>query len=443
MNSALSVRRWLRRVARAFGLLLLPGLLAACDLQPGLTTELPVDVATGTIYLDTLTVRTSTVLVDSVPTSASGYLMVGQYQDARLGTITGRGYLRLGLGTGVFRPEAGAAFDSLVLVLPTDTYRYGDTTRTQHLEVHRLTETLRPATTYYAFNSRAYAAAPLATKEFRARPALKSVRVRLADALGRELLTAGLNRELGSTAELENRLPGLALTPAADDDAALLRFLATSGSLVLQLFYHYPTQPDEALLYDFTAASGERYFYQLQADRRSSLLRTLTTTRQALPSARTAAETYIEGGLGLQTKVEFPYLTTLRDLGGTWVVNSAVLTLPTVTSTENRYLPPPAALTVQLTDRANGPGNYLASADGTSPLRVPYSRGVSSSTNLEQGLYALSVQAYCEAVLNRTHANYGLLLAPATGLTTPERVVLGATGNAQPPHLGIYLTKIQ
>ncbi|WP_185817078.1 DUF4270 family protein [Hymenobacter metallilatus] len=432
--------RWLQRAAHLLPALGLAALLAACEVTGELTPDETDQVQSGTVYVDTLTVRMSTVLVDSVPTSTSDYLLVGQVQDARLGTVTARSYLRLGL-SGAFRPDADAQLDSLVLHLPPDTYRYGDTTQLQHLQVHRLTEALRPGTTYYAFNSRAYEAAPLGTRAFRARGKLATIRVRLTDALGQELLRAGSGRQLTSNDELNARLPGLALTPGTADNAALLRLLATSTSLQLQLYYHSPATPDVSTLYAFTAAAVNQHFYQLHADRRGSLLTALTTTRQSLPSARTAAETYLQGGLGLQTKVEIPYLLRLNELGGTWVINSAQLLVETVAGTESRNLAAPGQLTVQLTDRGNHSGRFLTNSSGT-VLTVSYQTGVSRSTNLEQGRYVFSVQAYCEAALNHTLANNGLLLAPATP-DTPERAVLGAPGNTNPPRLAVYLTKVK
>ena len=98
---------------------------------------------TGAYLLDTLTIRASTVLRDSVVTSGSPYLLVGRYTDPVLGTLTARSILRLGVAGGNFRPDPTYQYDSLTLVLKPDAYRYGDTTKTQALfEVHRLTDPL-------------------------------------------------------------------------------------------------------------------------------------------------------------------------------------------------------------------------------------------------------------------------------------------------------------
>ncbi|SNR60594.1 DUF4270 family protein [Hymenobacter mucosus] len=435
------LNQWACRVAGLPVLGLLVLLLASCEEPSDVGSELVVDTTTGTLFVDTLTVRTSTVLVDSVVTSTSSYLLLGQYQDNRLGTITARSYLRLGLGGTTFEPDVSAVYDSVVLLLPTDTYRYGDTTKVQHLAVHRLREPLRPNTKYYAFNTVGYNATPLVTQAFRARPNLTTLRVPLPASLGRELLTAGISRQLSSDDALEARLPGFCLSPGATDNAAILRFLATSTSATLRLYYHLPTATDEALSRDFTIADGSRHFYQLQADRSSTLLSSLTASRQAIASTRTAAEAYIQGGLGLQTKIEVPYLLDLNNLGGTWVLNSAQLQLETVQGTEKGAFAP-ATLVLQLADRGNHSGSYLTDLNGAT-LTAAYSYAYSSRTNLEQGSYSFSLTPYYEAALKREVANEGLLLS-STSPDTPERAILGGTANVTNPiKLRVYLTRVQ
>lgn len=146
-------------------------------------------------------------------------------------------------------------------------------------------------------------------------------------------------------------------------------------------------------------ASGSRHFYQLQAVRNGSLLSSLTTYLQALPSASTSGEACIQGGLGLQTKVEIPHLLNLNELGGTRVVNSGSMTLETVSAAEDRYFPPPFSHTLYIAGRDNQNVGLLTAADGTQTT-APYSRGQSVCTNLDQGSYVFSLTAYCTAVLN-------------------------------------------
>ncbi|QNH60982.1 DUF4270 family protein [Hymenobacter sediminicola] len=418
------------------GLALLLLCLAACTEATGIGDDLPSpNIATGTFYTDTLTVRTSTVLTDSVVSSGTGYLLTGRYVDARLGTIVARGFLQPGLSS-AFQPTQTMVYDSLVLELTADSYRYGDTTRTQQLAVHRLQEPFRTGKTYYTRDALGYEATALGSRTFRARAGLGSFRMRLADGLGRELLQAGQSGQLMTTDELRARLPGLALAPGGADNASL-RWAAAA---TLHLYYHDPTDPTVAITEDFSAAGSNAYFFQLQADRSSTALASLTGTRQALASAATAEETYIQAGLGLRTKLEFPYLQQLKDLGGTIIVNSAQLRLEVVTSTESRFLPPPATLVPRLTSRANQSGALFLNADG-STLTVAYQQDISARTGLQQGFYALNLTAYMESVLRGTLENNGILLSAEA--STVERVILGSTANtAHPLQLKVYYSRI-
>ena len=72
---------------RLLALLSLVALAASCtntvsDIGVGLPDA---NTDTGAFLIDTLTVRSSTVLRDSVPSSNSPYLFVGQYTDPLLG----------------------------------------------------------------------------------------------------------------------------------------------------------------------------------------------------------------------------------------------------------------------------------------------------------------------------------------------------------------------
>jgi hypothetical protein len=418
---------------------LLVGLVLAvaatgCDPAGNITVDVPQVAQSGSgYYVDTLTVRLATVWHDSVDTSTGDDLLVGRYHDPRLGTIMARSYFRVGL-VAAYEPGSAEVYDSLVLELKPDTYRYGDTTRQQTVEVHRLRDPLEDTKTYYAFNQLGYDAAALnqgtGARAIYARPSLSTLRLRLADALGRELLTVGQAGRLTTQAEVNYLLAGLVLTPGASDDAALLRTQASTEGGALHLYTHDPADPLTAIVQDFTLAAGAKHFYQVTADRTGTLLTPLTTPLQGIDVAQTAQEAYIDGVLGLQTKVEIPYLTDLRTFGSTLTVVQAYITTEVVPGSSTRYLAPPSNLAVYLSGRGNQQLLALGSSTTGAAVSVPFQSGTSALTGLETGSYSLSVTEYCQAVVNRTLDNNGLLLASATP-TSPERVVLGGPKRAE------------
>jgi len=437
-----------------YALLLALGLLAAsCTKETGnIGVGLPAaDSNTGAYLIDTLTVRSSTVLRDSLITSTATNLLVGAYTDPLLGKITAASYFRVSLGSG-FRPEPEAVFDSITLVLKPDAYRYGDTTQTQALfEVHRITSVmptnvvaysspkLTPTPTYssqvlnYAPASGAKAA-PIG----RARPNLKTLRLRLDPAFGEELLAAGRGGRITSADDFDDLLRGLALTPAATDDAAIVRMSATSTDAGLVLYYHLPTDPTTVLTTQFSLSLGARRFYQVTVDRGPAGIKNLPTTSLAsVSAARTGEQSVIEGALGLQTRLEFPYLTDLQQFGPNLTVTSATLTAQVPTITLSPFVPVPPALTVSISDASNHSiGTYLTG--------VTYNnKGISPTTSLQESNYSWSIASYCQQVLNRTIPNNGMLLSSATP-TLPDRAVLGSQRNADNKlQLRLYFITVQ
>ncbi len=422
---------------------LLPGLalLLACSRPGDVGLELPSPNATpGVVRIDTLTVRVSTVWRDSVLTSGANFLLVGQYRDPRLGLITATGYARLGWD-GPYAPAADEAFDSLALELGPNPYRYGDTTQLQRLEVRRLLAPLVPGRPYYAGESVAVsplllnqAAGALAT--FRAGPSRRRLRLRLADALGRELLQAGQQGRLTNEAQLAAVLPGLALAPGPADDAALLLPLAATQ---LRLYTHTPAAPTVARSRSFGLGASTAHFYRVAADRSGTLLASLSASNRAIASAQTAREAYLAGALGLQLRLEIPYLADLRALAAHPVVVAAEATFETLPGSAGRGLAPPATLFAYLSGRGGQRGPALGTGGAATPLN--YLGGGPSRTGFETGRYQLPLATYCQAVIDRQLPNYGLLLAPST-LQLPERVVLGGPGNAAAPlQVKVYVVR--
>jgi hypothetical protein len=436
---------------RLLAMLSLVALAASCtntvsDIGVGLPDA---NTDTGAYLIDTLTVRASTVLRDSVPSSNSAYLFVGQYTDPLLGKLTARSAFRLGLPD-AYAPDPAAVFDSVTLILKPDAYRYGDTTKTQALvEVHRLRSPV--SSTQYSFTSPRltrmdydsvnrlnYSAnggslAPVG----RARPNLRTLRLPLDRAFGRTLLTMGQTGRLSTQDDLDAFLPGLVITPATNDEAAILRLSATATDAGVNLYYHLPTDPTTVITSSFSLANGGRHYFQVRANRTAAAITNLPkTSLQAVSSTLTGERTVIEGAIGLQTRLEFPYLADLRQYGNNLTITNAQILASVPNSTLTPFAPVPPALNISYTDANNHPiSTYQAG--------VTYNTGISTSTGIEQGTYNWLVTSYIQAVLKNTIPNNGLLLSSATP-EVPTRVILGGPRNVQNKlTLRVYFIRVQ
>ena len=414
---------------------------AACSTTPSnIGVGLPsVDPTTGAYLVDTLTLRSSTVLRDSVVTSTSNYLLVGRYVDPQLGTITARSYSTLSLG-GAFTPDRSYVMDSVVLVLKPDTYRYGDTTKTQTLvEVHELNSFL-PLYTYGFASPRLTSMTGRVNQttvlnetqpipQRRAQPKLNNLRLRLDKTIfGKKFMDAGQAGQLTTQDQLDALCAGLALYPGANDAAALLRMDASTGDQALTLYYHDPADVTTSLSHAF--ALTNRHFYQAEAARPSQLN---FKPSIALYSSSTAEQTYIEGLLGLQTKIEIPYLYDLRTYGQHFTITSAVMTAQVPSYTLGFNLAPPATISIATTDVNNRVGTTFVSST--------YSPSIASIDGVDHAGYSWSVQAYVQNVLSNNIPNNGMLLNTSAP-TLPERVVLGsARNNGNKLQLRLYLIR--
>jgi hypothetical protein len=318
----------------------------------------------------------------------------------------------------------------VVLVLKPDVgnYRYGDTTKAQTLfSVYRMNTPVSNTQLSYAspkytkadFDSTNLlneAAAPVR----RARPNLTTLRIRLKKSFGQQILDAGQGGAIATQEVFQNFLPGLAVLPGANDDAALVRLTASSSDANSGLFLYYHTALDPTVQsVPFLISNGGGHFFQVRANRRTGAVGAALPTRtlQSVSAATTGEQTFVEGALGLQTRLEFPYLTNIRQFGQNLTITSAQLTAQVPNASLTPYLPAPPNLAISLSNINNQPvGSYASAA---------YTPGTSTLTGLDQGTYSWSITSYVQAVLANTIPNNGMLLASSTP-ELPTRVVLGS-----------------
>jgi hypothetical protein len=129
-----------------------------------------IDVRTKMAVIDTFTVKSYTVMLDSIPTSAVSdpAIIVGTLQDNIFGTINASSFFR------VIPPEAitsstsshsyaiqdDAVFDSLKFYIVYNKYYEGDTSLPYRLDLHRLSSELKPNTDGFFYNNDSIAAFP-------------------------------------------------------------------------------------------------------------------------------------------------------------------------------------------------------------------------------------------------------------------------------------------
>ncbi|MEO1548126.1 MAG: DUF4270 family protein, partial [Bacteroidota bacterium] len=124
----------------------LTALVVACAVD---TSEIPtlevgqefVDSNVRVVTTDTFTVAVTTFKFDSIVTSGTDRLLIGQYPDEYFGQVKTATYMELAPLT--YSLPSDAELDSVGLVLGYDNYFYNDTTQLSVLNIHELSDELR------------------------------------------------------------------------------------------------------------------------------------------------------------------------------------------------------------------------------------------------------------------------------------------------------------
>ncbi len=331
-----------------------------------------VDVRTTLSYIDTLTVNSYTIKLDSLRTSGlsdGGSVTVGNYHDPEIGDISASSYFTVTL-PGTRTVPSSAVFDSLTLVMVDNNYSTGDTLVPLTLHVHRLQETLKTREDNYLYNTSRfnYFAEPLGSLTFKPRPNYHdTLSIRLSDELGNELLQLFLDKDERSQ-ELANWLlffKGLTIQSDAGDKA-ILGFSTSVSTPAMRLYYHYV---------DFTNISDHRDFaifgftvtqfnhYEIS----NPVISLPKNQKEKVPARLNEKQTYSQAGTGIVTRLEIPYLKNLLLVHDNIQILKAELILEPARNTY-KTIHLPERIGLYASDNLNRFGSVIFNVSSGSPL---------------------------------------------------------------------------
>ncbi|WP_423737641.1 DUF4270 family protein [Chitinophaga caseinilytica] len=400
--------------------------LAACD-KSGFEYE---DAAPGGnvhySLIDTIGIGMRTIQLDSVPSSGTGYLVVGGYSDPETGRIDVAANFRVARPYSF--PELGdrVVYDSIEIIFRPDAYSYGDTLPDQEWSVYQLARPLElddDQTRFYTHHIFPHAATPLARESFPILPRRgDSIQLRLRDDFGRELMEKirTKSEDVSTDVLFLDYMKGLQLR--ATRGTAVFRVPAADSAVVMRLHYHISTTEIEKYTIDFPIGNPELQFNEVHVDRSNTPLASLIPGPAGLLSSDAGNRTWVQSLSGMVTRLDFPSLTGLPLLGKYGKVMQATLELRPISGTYPQYALPPritlctATKDQVVTDTLSTVSGYLY-GDLVTDLLYP-----------ENTKYAYDVTTYCTAIAKGGDANYqGLLAIPSSGdyYSQLNRLVLG------------------
>ena len=317
--------------------------------------------------IDTFSVSLSTVLLDSVITSGTGSILVGNYSDDIFGKISCRSYFQIGL------PDSSEindedAYDSLNLVIKYNNYYFGDTTQNQSLFVYQLTENIEYSsdTSLSANASFNYNPEPVGSIVYLPRPynPVDTLSIKISDNIGFDLFTKlkDGSETVDGNESFINYFHGLMLASGDSYGGSIIGFSASDVRLVLHTTRKSVLSTYD-INYDFGLNTSSKQFNHITHDFSSTDLSGLVDQRNKLPDSETNDLSFLQGGTGLTIRIDFPTLKELLLHDRGTVMSVQLLISPKQGSYNDFALP--QQLYLYQSDKLNRENGSVFTGDGT------------------------------------------------------------------------------
>ncbi|MFT7435114.1 MAG: hypothetical protein ACI8UX_000906 [Psychromonas sp.] len=397
-----------------------------------------------TFFSDTLSLSTSTYLMDSAITSNQSLAFVGSYTDPVFGKISSVAYLQPTLRTATnpasFQQEVSpfilsstAIIDSVTIrVINNDSRAYGDSLPDLTLEVTRLTNALVTDQNYNYDQEVPYNPEILASRTLRKSDmvsplgdSLFYVRIKLPDTIVEELRALANGDESMDTENFIAAFPGFRLSARANTGESMVSFnlgsVSTGNFSDLTIYYHEPGATfSNGYQFEFTAGR----FNQITTDRSSTAFAALNSKTQSLSSDKTNRHVYVQAGNGTAARITFPGLSQLKNP----LVGRANLIFKADTNTFTTGIPLSAYMTLvnlnenQTVARINSDYNYVNyTANATTGFLSSYV----DSTNS----FSLDITPYLQSITSQNQPDNGVILIAGIPSGTQAGGALAFNGN--------------
>ena len=385
------------------------------------------------VHIDTCTVAISTMKFDSIITSQATRMLIGKYTDPVFGTVRSSGYMEFLPST--YTIDSEAEYDSIVFYLGMDKYYYNDTLKTNTIEVRQLSESLTPedGTNFYNTSNAVYEEGILGSLSYMPRPmTADSLAIRLSDSLGLRFFKKLQTKEITNADEFKDDIKGLTLQSGEADNGSIIGFSLESEKSYLRLYFSTSEINERSQNYiDFTVPTGNipiPFFNRITVEEPNGYLKTIENGKTNLRSEDSDHHSFIQSGIGIATRIQFPFIKNIYDIPGNGTLLDAVLKIRPAQQSYDQNLILRDSLSVYLVD-----GNNAL----TQQLTVT---AILNRENQEFNdiYYKLPLSDYLEKLLTtEKETGEALILLPDNYNNTVDRFVLNGGNN------GAYSTSLE
>lgn len=389
------------------------------------------------VLIDTCTVELYTVMADSSVTSGLSRIFSGRYVSTDFGSTSAHSYIMFSLptySTAEFGAEATVKvrLDSVTLMLKYDTFHYGDTTRIQNINLHKLKKIIEldDKSQLYSTSSIPFEEEVWCSRSFNYPNEFYEndsiLEVRLPDSFGEELfrmMHAGSD-SLDSSENFQRYFKGLRISPSSDDNASINSFVLDGSYPVIRIYYHtYGAMTAEEKTMDIQAETSTA-FTGLVYDRTGTQLESMTYNNNEISSGETNNTIFIQGLTGFYVKMKFPYINDILKTGDYVDIASAYLYVFPVKGTYNEFTPLPNDLVLNYLDESGNPMDIYTDGDATEVQ----SGTLTNNYLFDESYYAFDISGYLKYELGNFGVNsttLQLLLKDEDNNKTLKSLVIG------------------
>jgi hypothetical protein len=312
-------------------------------------------------YYDTVSIQLSTIKFDSIATSSIDNLLIGKSRDSYLGDITAYSFFQVGRDSlSTYPDDEKAVYDSIALELVFNEYSYYDTTKLQKYYLYSLIDEMELNDDGYLYNTSTYSYgldSIYYLGEISFYPKVhrgKAEYLRIVDEFGKALFDLLVTKDDIVTIDDDffEYIRGFVLVP----DTANTCIIGLDTETNIRLYY---TQEGSQIEQAFPIANNIR-FTRIKSENPVAALGRLANQQDILPSDDTDHVAFIQGGMGLGIRLEFPYLQYVRELSENSMVTDAELILRPVRKSYSGFAPLPSELAAYVVDKRN---NILGQID--------------------------------------------------------------------------------
>ncbi|WP_243860374.1 DUF4270 family protein [Flavobacterium poyangense] len=391
-----------------------------------------VSVNNKVILIDTVTVEMSTINFDSLITSGQSRILVGNYNDPVFGKVKTDSYFQLTSKTYTL-PNGGSdtesskyVFDSISMILKYDNYYYGDTTKVQTFNIHRVLQKVKPNTDDYNFYNNStlnYSNESLGSVSYKPRPGEKdSINIKMNPVFGAEIFQKIKKREINDETSFTEYLKGLVLVPSASNSSSLIGF-NTTNSVVRMYYSKYQSNDEKSFYIDFVISDVNKQFNSISLDKTGTLLQNLPNSSSKLSSSLTNRQGFIQSGSGVACRLDFPNLKQFKYISENGAIVDAELILKPVNNSYSEQYPLADSIQVYVADNLNRISGALLNPVGS----AVYGKLNKKSDEFNENMgYSFRIASFLQKeMLKKTNSRSSLILTLPGVYKTVNRIVLG------------------